>query len=247
MGLHRPSSVPKTEPKEVFDMRRLLTALPVLVLLAASPSAALPADAAKDGTVAAPAPDLLAGTYKVDLDHSTIVFRVDHLGMSNFTAQFRDFSGALVLDPARPETSSVTVEIDVASLQTPIRSVPGFDKTLAGPDWLDGAAHPKITFKSTRVTRTGPETADIAGDFTLRGVTRPIVLKAKFNGGWKPNAYDGARVGFSATTSFKRSDFGMTYGVPAPGTKLGVSDEVQVAIETEWSQGKPTGEPAPSN
>ncbi|WGM40323.1 YceI family protein [Caulobacter sp. NIBR1757] len=226
-------------------MRRLLTALPVLILLAAGPSAAKPAEAPKAGAVAAP--DILPGTYKVDLDHSTVIFRVDHIGMSNFTAQFRDFTGALTLDPVSPEASSVTVDIDVTSLQTPVRSIPGFDKTLTGPDWLDGAAHPKITFKSTRITRTGPDTADITGDFTLKGVTRPIVLKAKFNGGWKPNAYDGARVGFSATTSFKRSDFGIAYGVPAPGTRLGVSDEVQVAIETEWSQGKPTGEAAPSH
>lgn len=228
-------------------MRRLLTALPVLIMLAAGQSAARPADAPKAETPAAAAPDILPGTYKVDLDHSTIVFRVDHIGMSNFTSQFRDFTGALSLDPANPEASSVTVEIDVASLQTPVRSIPGFDKTLTGPDWLDGGKHPKITFRSTKVTRTGPDTADITGDFTLKGVTKPIVLKAKFNGGWKPNAYDGARVGFSATASFKRSDFGIAYGVPAPGTKLGVSDEVQVAIETEWSQGKPTGEPAPSH
>ena len=226
-------------------MRRLLTALPVLILLAAGPSAAAPAEAPKAGAVTAP--DILPGTYKVDLDHSTVVFRVDHIGMSNFTAQFRDFTGALTLDPANPEASSVAVDIDVASLQTPVRSVPGFDKTLTGPDWLDAGAHPKISFKSTKVTRTGPDTADITGDFTLKGVTKPIVLKARFNGGWKPNAYDGARVGFSATTSFKRSDFGIAYGVPAPGTKLGVSDEVQVAIETEWSQGKPTGEPGPSH
>lgn len=228
-------------------MRRLLTALPVLILLAAGQSAARPADAPKAEAPAAAAPDILPGTYKVDLDHSAIVFRVDHIGMSNFTSQFRDFTGALSLDPANPEASSVTVEIDVASLQTPVRSIPGFDKTLTGPDWLDGGKHPKITFRSTKITRTGPDTADITGDFTLKGVSKPIVLKAKFNGGWKPNAYDGARVGFSATASFKRSDFGIAYGVPAPGTKLGVSDEVQVAIETEWSQGKPTGEPAPSH
>ena len=232
-------------------MRRTLTALPVLILLAACQPAAPntkegPAEAPK--AEAAPAaftpPDLLPGTYKVDPDHSTIVFQVDHIGMSKFTAQFRDFTGSLVLDPKSPEASSVVVEVDVASLQTPVRvSAPDFDKTLTGPDWLDGGAHPKITFKSTKVTRTGPDTADIAGDFTLKGVTKPIVLKAKFNSGWKPNAVDGARVGFSATTSFKRSDFGISYGIPAPGTKMGVSDEVQVAIETEFTQGKPTGTP----
>lgn len=226
-------------------MRRTLTALPVLILLAACQPAAKPSEAPK--AEAAPAaftpPDLLPGTYKIDPDHTTIVFRVNHIGMSNFTAQFRDFSGQLVLDPKSPEASSVVVDVEVASLQTPVRSVADFDKTMTGPEWLDGGKHPKITFKSTKVTRTGPDTADIAGDFTLKGVTRPIVLKAKFNSGWKPNAVDGARVGFSATTSFKRSDFGISYGIPAPGTNMGVSDEVQVAIESEWTQGKPTGTP----
>lgn len=231
-------------------MRRTLTALPVLILLAACQPATKPVEAPK--TEAAPAafapPDLLPGTYKVDPDHSTIVFRVDHIGMSKFTAQFRDFTGDLVLDPKSPEASSVVVAVDVASLKTPVRvSAPDFDKTLTGPEWLNGGAHPKITFKSTKVTRTSPDTADITGDFTLNGVTKPIVLKAKFNGGYKPNAMDGARVGFSATTSFKRSDFGIAYGIPAPGTKMGVSDEVEVAIETEWTQGKPTGEPMPAH
>lgn len=232
-------------------MRATLTALPVLILLAACQPAAETKTTTTQTTAPAPAaftpPDLLPGTYKIDPDHSTIVFRVDHVGMSNFTAQFHDFTGALVLDPANPEASSVDVVVDVASLRTPVRSVPGFDQTLTGPEWLDGGAHPKITFKSTKVTKTGPDTADITGDFTLKGVTKPIVLKAKFNSGYKPNAMDGARVGFSATTSFKRSDFGISYGIPAPGTKMGVSDEVQVAIETEFTQGKPTGEPMPAH
>lgn len=227
-------------------MRATLTALPVLILLAAcQPAPNAPAEAAPKAAAASAdfkAPDLLPGTYNVDPEHTTVLFRVDHVGMSKWTAQFRRFDATLVLDPKSPEASSVVAEIDAASVDSKTSPSLAFDKALAGPDWLDAGAHPKITFKSTKVTLTGPNTADITGDFTLKGVTKPVVLKAKFNDGYKPNAMDGARVGFSATTTFKRSDFGISYGIPAPGTKMGVSDEVEVIIETEFTQGKPTGE-----
>jgi polyisoprenoid-binding protein YceI len=83
---------------------------------------------------------------------------------------------------------------------------------------------------------TGPDTAKITGDLTLHGVTKPITLDAKFNGGYAGNMYDpSARIGFSANGVFKRSDFGITIGIPAPGTNMGVFDDVSVAIETEFS------------
>ena len=230
-------------------MRRTLIALPVLILLATGQTVAGPADTAQaqSAAVAFRTPDRLAGTYRIDPEHTTILFRVDHVGMSKWTAQFRNFDASLVLDPKRPDASTVTAEIDVASLDSKTSPALAFDKALTGPDWLDAGAHPKITFRSTKVTMTGPDTADITGDFTLKGVTKPVVLKAKFNDGYKPNAMDGARIGFSATSRFNRSDFGISYGIPAPGSKMGVSDEVEVIIETEFTQGKPTGEPMPGH
>ncbi|NBB17268.1 polyisoprenoid-binding protein [Caulobacter sp. SLTY] len=226
-------------------MRRTLTALPLLILLAACQPAEGAKTKAPKPAPAAPAPDLLPGTYRIDPEHASVLFRVDHVGMSKWTAQFRKFDASLVLDPKNPEASSVTAEIDVASLDSKTSPALAFDKELTGPDWLDAGAHPKITFKSTKVVRTGGATADVTGDFTLKGVTKPVVLKVTFNDGYKPNAMDGARVGFSATTRFKRSDFGISYGIPAPGSKMGVSDEVEVIIEAEFMQGKPTGETPP--
>ncbi|MEO8115091.1 MAG: YceI family protein, partial [Phenylobacterium sp.] len=114
-----------------------------------------------------------------------------------------------------------------------------------GKDWFDAAKYPQITFRSTKVQVTGPNTAKVTGDLTLHGVTKPVTLDATFNGGWAPSAFDGARAGFSAQGSFKRSDFGMGNGVPAPGATLGVSDEVQVTIETEFHMGGPVA-PAPA-
>ncbi|CAN5444608.1 hypothetical protein BH10PSE4_BH10PSE4_28110 [soil metagenome] len=96
--------------------------------------------------------------------------------------------------------------------------------------------YPAITFRSTQVVVTGPNTAKITGDLTLHGVTKPVVLEASFNGGYAGFEMDPhARVGFSAHGVFKRSDFGMGFGVPAPGSTMGVGDEVDVRIETEFS------------
>lgn len=184
-----------------------------------------------------------AGAYRLDPPHSTVVFRLNHLGFSNYTASFGKLDGTLTFDPAHPEQMAVTAAIDTKSLT--LQAPPaGFHDTLTGPQWLDAAKYPQITFRSTKVTRTGPNTADVTGDFTLHGVTKPVVLHTTFNGGYAANAFDGARVGFSAKTEIKRSDFGLGYGLPAPGSNMGVGDHIQVTIETEWGSGKPTA-PAP--
>ena len=189
-----------------------------------------------------PAP---AGAYTLDHAHSTVVFRLSHLGFSKYTAGFAKLDGKLNFDPDHPEAMTVEATIDPASLALPTPPA-GFHDTLTGPQWLDAAKYPQITFKSTKVTTTGLNTADVAGDFTLHGVTKPLVLHVTFNGGYAPNPFDGARVGFSGKTTFKRSDFGMGFGVPAPGTNLGVGDNVDVTLETEWNNGKPTpGGPPP--
>jgi len=87
---------------------------------------------------------------------------------------------------------------------------------------------------------TGANTAKVTGDFTLHGVTRPVTLDVTYNGGYPPTSFDpGGRVGFSVHGSIKRSAFGMGYGIPAPGSNLGVGDDVEVMIETEFSQKAP--------
>jgi polyisoprenoid-binding protein YceI len=84
----------------------------------------------------------------------------------------------------------------------------------------------------------------ITGDFTLHGVTKPVVLNATYNGGYAGHPFDPhARIGFSATGKLKRSDFGVAYGIPAPGTTMGVGDDVDIVIETEFS-GPPLPEAA---
>ncbi|WP_126978196.1 YceI family protein [Frigidibacter oleivorans] len=200
--------------------------------------AAMPALAQADRPAFAPvATQAPAGTYRLDLAHGRLLFRVSHLGFSNYTAFFRDFDATLAFDPADPEAMTVEATVDPASVET-LYPDPAFDfnAVIAGPEFLDAAQFPEMTFRSTRVRMTGPDRAAVTGDLTLHGVTRPITLRVTFNGGYPPQDFDpgGARIGFSATGTLFRSDFGIGYGIPAPGSTLGVSDAVEIVIEAEF-------------
>ncbi|MFL5296851.1 MAG: YceI family protein [Phenylobacterium sp.] len=212
-------------------------------LMAATAALALglisPADA-QSPAKAAPAPQPPAGTYHMDKAHTSVTFRVSHMGFSRYTARFGRVDGTLKFDPAHPTAMSVQATIDPKSLE--LNAPPaGFYKDLMGKSWFEADKYPTISFRSTKVTLTGPHSAKVAGDFTLHGVTKPAILDVTYNGGYPPSSFDpgGARIGFSAHTVVKRSAFGMGFGVPAPGSNMGVSDDVDVAIETEFSS-KPT-------
>jgi len=204
---------------------------------------------AKEAPAVAPAPEvaatpaasppsiegLPAGDYKIDPSHASLVFTVNHLGFSHYTAQFTRFTADLKLDPANPGAAQLFATVDPASISLP--SPPdGFVAELTGEQWINAKAFPQMTFTSTGIAMTGPNTADVTGDFTLHGVTKPVTLAITFNGGWKGIPQDPhARIGFSAKGVLKRSDFGIASGVPAPGSTMGVSDEVTIAIEAEFT------------
>lgn len=192
---------------------------------------------AQEAQVLAVDPNPPAGAYTLDLTHGRLIFKVSHLGFSNYTAFFRDFSADLAFDPANPAAMSVATKVKAASVET-LFSDPGvnFNALIAGPEFLDAAQFPEITFVSTAVLVTGEKTAIVTGDLTLHGVTKPVALDVTYNGGWAGHPMDpgGARVGFSAKGSLKRSDFGITYGLPTPGSTLGVGDTVQIEIEAEF-------------
>lgn len=203
------------------------------------PAPAGPApEAAAPETAAAPAPDvskLPAGAYKIDPFHASLTFKVSHLGFSFYTATFRAFTADLQLDPARPETASVSATVDLTSLAIPTPPE-GFLAELLGDQWLGATSAPQAAFVSTSVTQTGPATADILGEFTLKGVAKPVTLHATFNGGYEGHPMDpNARIGFSAHGVLKRSEFGIDYGLPAPGSTMGVFDDVAFEIEAEFT------------
>jgi len=208
------------------------------------------ADAAPAASAASTpnAPNVPAGIYTLDKAHASLIFHVNHLGFSNYTARFKRFDARLLFDPADLTSSSVTATIDPRSLD--LDNPPtGFTDALLGEKWLAAEQFPEMEFRSTKVELTGSNTFRIIGDFTLHGVTRPVVLEATFNGGYQGHPMDPhARIGFSAHGSLRRSEFGIAFGIPAPGTTMGVSDQVDVVIEAEFSGppfvGAPPGQPA---
>ena len=179
------------------------------------------------------APPVLApsGEYRLDPEHSSIVFRVKHLGMAWFPMRFTRFTADLGFNAQRPERSTLNVSIDPTSIHTAVPPKPNenFDEKIAtNPDWLNGKTFPKIEFVSTRIERTGPATANIFGNLTIRGVTRPFVLETVFNGSMRAHPFSRRPLlGFSGQGSLKRSDFGMTTLIPMVG------DEIRIAVEAE--------------
>ena len=190
--------------------------------------------AADDAAAVAPV-SVPAGSYTLDKTHASITFRVNHLGFSRYTSKFKTFDAQLQFDPNDLCASSVSATIDPRSLDLD-NPPPGFVDQLLGEKWLDAAKFPTMTFRSTNVEALADNQARVTGEFTLHGVTKPVVLDVTFNGGYPGHAMDAnARIGFSATGTFLRSDFGITYGIPAPGSAMGVSDQVDIAIEAEFS------------
>jgi polyisoprenoid-binding protein YceI len=185
------------------------------------------------------AADLPAGSYTLDKSHASLLFRVNHMGFSNYTARFKRFDAKLQIDPANPGAAKLEATIDVTSLETdfPTPKVVDFNAELQNDQWLNAAKFPQMTFRSTKVDLTSPKTARVSGDLALHGITKPVVLDVTFNGGYPGMAgFDpNARIGFSAKGAVKRSGFGVANGIPAPGSNMGVSDNVDIIIEAEFT------------
>ena len=176
--------------------------------------------------------EIPSGTYEIDKAHSSVIFRVDHLGLSKYTARFTKFDAKLEFDNENPSKSSIETTIKANSVKTdfPFVQRKDFDKFLAyNENWFNARKFPEISFQSKKITRTGPRKATITGDLTMLGVTKEIKLKAKFNKAYKVKPYVGkAALGFSASAKIKRSEWGFDTFVPSIG------DEVEIIIETEF-------------
>lgn len=190
---------------------------------------------AQETTASDPAPP--AGTYRLDLPHGRLMFSVSHLGFSDYTAFFRMMDATLAFDPDAPEEMALAATVQAGSVET-LYPDPSFDfnALIAGPDFLDAAQFPEIAFRSTKIRRTSANEASVTGDLTLHGVTKPVTLRVRYNGGYAGHPLDpgGARIGFSAEGALFRSDFGIGFGIPAPGTAMGVGDLVTFRIEAEF-------------
>ena len=172
---------------------------------------------------------LAPGDFHLDQTHAALLFRIDHLGYSDFIGRFGSFDARLSGDPLRPADARVSAVIDIASLDI---ANPAFADELTGPGWFDAGRYPQAFFVSESIEITGPDSAVILGQLTLRNITRPIKLEAKLNG----SAYDRLRrgdvAGFSATTTLNRSEFGIDRFSGL------VTDLVRIEIEAEFIRAK---------
>lgn len=175
--------------------------------------------------------DVPAGTYAVDNTHLSVLWRVKHMGLSNYTGQFdpAEIDAVITLDPENVANSSVSVTIPAAAVLTNFPGETDFDAEVASPMFLDAANHPAITFTSSEIEVTGENTAAITGDVTIRGVTLPLTLDVTLNGAITHPMAGVPALGISAVGRLNRSDFGVN-------TLVGpiVSDAVDIVIEAEF-------------
>lgn len=180
---------------------------------------------------AAPAltvPALAADTYGVDKVHSDVLFTVKHL-VSKVTGRFQDFDAKIVIDRAKPEASSAEFTIKATSVNT---GEARRDDHLRSPDFFDVAKNPEITFKSTKVTSKSKDAFEVAGDLTIRGVAKPVVLAVNFLGDVK-DPMGNEKAGFEVTTTINRKDFGIVWNRALDQGGFVLGDEVKVTINLE--------------
>ncbi len=165
-----------------------------------------------------------AESYKIDPFHTFPNFRINHLGFSTMHGRFGKTEGMLTIDWAK-NTGSVDITIDAASVDTGMKKR---DDHLRSPDFINAAEFPEITYKSTKVTINKDKTAKVEGNLTIMGVSKPVALDVKsINCGDHPMQKGVYVCGFDAEGKFKRSDFGVTYALPAVGDEMMLSLEVE--------------------
>jgi polyisoprenoid-binding protein YceI len=162
--------------------------------------------------------------YVFDTAHTQILFFVNHLGFSMSQGEFHDYDGGFIFDRTNPEKSSINVTIKTASIDMDHEK---WTSHMKNADFFDVENHPEMTFKSTAVDVTGENTADITGDLTLLGVTKPVTLAVTHNKSGIHPFNKKMVAGLSATANIKRSEWGMDYGLP------GVGDDVEIRLEIE--------------
>ena len=168
------------------------------------------------------------GTYTIDTSHSSVDFVGRHLGLAKVRGRFTKFGGEIQIGDV-PEESSVEVDVDVASVES---ADTRRDEHLRGPDFFHVEEHPSMVFKSTSVTPVDDGTWDVAGDLTIRGVTKPVVLHTEFEGG-ENSPFGDQRIGFSASTEVNREDWDLGWNVVLESGGLLVGKKIKIELSIE--------------
>jgi polyisoprenoid-binding protein YceI len=168
-------------------------------------------------------------TWTIDPGHSEASFAVKHLMISTVKGNFRNVSGTVVVDESDPAASRVEAVIDAASIDTRQEQR---DTHLRSADFFDVEKYPSLTFRSTKVESLGNGQFRVQGDLTIRDVTKPVVLEVEETGRGK-DPWGGDRVGYSATTKFDRTDFGLTWNQALEAGGIMVGNEVKVTLDVQ--------------
>ena len=201
-------------------VRLFVAALAVPVLATVSP---VPAPAS--------APQAAPAVWTIDNTHSSVGFQIRHF-VSRVRGSFRDVKGTITADDASWQDAVVDVEIATASIST---ANDRRDAHLRSPDFFAADSFPTIRFRSTRIERNGND-AKIHGNLTMRGVTKPVVLEGTFTGMMK--SAQGDRIGFEASTTVNRIDYGVKWNRAAEGGGAMLGDDVKVEINIEAVRAK---------
>jgi polyisoprenoid-binding protein YceI len=169
--------------------------------------------------------NLESGSYVLDPRHTTVLFKIDHLGLSKFVGRFNHVEATLDYDPKNPAAAKLSAQIDIASIDV---NNPDFAETLLGSSWFNAVRYPQASFVTTSVELVDGNRAQFIGDLTLLGITAPIALDIYFNGGANNMLTGRYTLGFSASSRFKRSIFGMDQYIPAIG------DDVELEVHAEF-------------
>ena len=170
------------------------------------------------------------GKYKVEPNHTSALFCVRHMGLSDYCGRFTKVSATLDFNGAQPDKSSIELTIDIASIDTPSAKLNGELKDT----FFEAQKFPTATFKSTSIKVTGKNEGEITGNLTLHGVTKPVTLKATFNGGTQHPFANAYAVGFSVSTKINQGD----YQFPSVAWRSFVGDEISIYAEAEFVQDK---------
>ena len=171
--------------------------------------------------------NLKPGSYQIDPQHTSVLFKINHMGMSTFVGRFNSSDASLEFDPAHMENAKLSAVINIASIDVNNKDL---EETLRGSSWFDAEKYPQALFETTSVQLVDQTHAKFTGNLKLHGVSAPIVLDVAFNGGGENMLTGRYTIGFTATTHFKRSQFGIDYLVPA------VADEVNVEVFAEFQK-----------
>lgn len=175
-----------------------------------------------------------AAVYEIDASHSTVGFKIRHV-VTKTSGRFTKFSGTIHYEPGKPSAWKVTADIDPASINTDNEKRDGH---LRSPDFFDTAKHPKMSFKSVKVTDAKGDSAKLHGELTMHGVTKPVVLDLEFTGAGK-DPWGNEKAGFSARGKLNRKDFGIVWNKAVDNGGFILGDEVEINLEIEADAVKP--------